>query len=183
MIVLEFSEDFLKSGKSVLVFAFICCNFDANGKLRLRDVFRKMRNIKNYNNVFDSKNAFTLSDYREENYNIDLLSNKKFFYKSLYSLSEKELDILQEYLLENLALSRIRESISFAGASMLFVLKSDNSLRLYIDYCNLNIITIKNRCSLSLIEKTLNCLMSAVYFTKLDFKNAYYRIRIRQDDE
>jgi len=181
--VLEFSENFLKPEKSVSVFALICCNLDADEKLRLRDVLREMRNIKNYNDVFDSKNAFILFDYKKENHDIDLLPSKESLYESLYSFFEKELGILQEYFLENLALSRIRKSISLADAPVLFVSKSDSSLRLYIDYRDFNIIIIKNRYSLFLIEKTLNRLIDAVYFTKLDFKNAYYRICIRQDDK
>jgi len=121
----------------------------------LRNIFKKIQNIKNYNNVFNLKNAFTLFDYKKKNYNINLLSNKKFFYELLYFLFEKELNILQEYLLKNLTLGKICKFIKFINASMLFVLKSNNSLRLYIDYCNPNIIIIKNKCSLSLIKKIL----------------------------
>jgi len=66
-----------------------------------------MRNIKNYNNVFDSKNAFILSNYKKENYNIDLLLSKKSLYKLLYFFFKKELSILQEYLLKNLTLDKI----------------------------------------------------------------------------
>ncbi len=137
-----------------------------------------MQDIKNYNNVFDSKNVFTLFNYKKKNYSISLLLNKELLYKLLYSFFKKELSILQEYLLKNLALSKIRKSISFVNASILFVSKSDNSLRLCVDYCNLNIIIIKNRYSLSLIKKTLNCLIDVIYFTKLDLKNVYYRICI-----
>jgi len=133
-----------------------------------------MRDIKNYNNVFDLKNAFIFLNYKKENYNIDLLSNKKLLYKLLYFLFKKELDILQEYLLKNLALNKIRKFISFVNILILFVSKNDNSLRLCVDYRNLNIITIKNKYSLFLIEKTLNCLVNAIYFTKLNLKNAYY---------
>ncbi len=93
-----------------------------------------MRNIKNYNNVFDLKNAFTLLNYKKKNYNINLLSNKKFLYKLLYFFFEKELNILQEYLLKNLTLSKICKFISLVNISILFVLKSNNSLRLYINY-------------------------------------------------
>jgi len=174
IIVLKFSKDFLKLEKFVLVFVFICCNFNANEKSQLRDIFREIRDIKNYNNIFDLKNAFIFFDYRKENYNIDLLLNKEFFYKLLYFLFEKEFDILQEYFLKNLTLNRICKFISLVNASILFVLKSNNSLRLYINYCNLNIITIKNKYSLSLIKKILNCLIDVIYFIKLDFKNAYY---------
>jgi len=137
-----------------------------------------MRNIKNYNNVFNSKNASILLNYREKNYNINLLSNKESLYKLLFFFFEKELDILQEYLLKKLILSKIRKLISLVNASILFVLKSNNSLKLYINYCNFNIIIIKNKFFLFLIKETLNCLVSVVYFTKLDLKNAYYRIRI-----
>jgi len=81
---------------------------------------------------------------------------------------------LQEYFLKNLTLNKICKLISLINASMLFVLKSNNSLKLYIDYCNLNVIIIKNRCSLPLIKKTLNYLINVIYFTKLNLKNAYY---------
>jgi len=133
-----------------------------------------MRDIKNYNNVFNLKNAFTLFNYKKKNYSINLLSNKELLYKLLYFLSKKELSILQEYLLKNLTLNKIRKSISLVNKLILFILKSNNSLRLYINYYNLNIIIIKNKYFLSLIKKTLNCLINIVYFTKLDLKNTYY---------
>jgi hypothetical protein len=133
-----------------------------------------MRDIKNYNNVFNLKNAFTLFNYKKKNYSINLLSNKELLYKLLYFLSKKELSILQEYLLKNLTLNEIRKSISLVNTLILFILKSNNSLRLYINYYNLNIIIIKNKYFLSLIKKTLNCLINIVYFTKLDLKNTYY---------
>jgi len=98
--MLEFLENFLKFKKFVFVFTFICYNFNANKKFRLRDVFREMRNIKNYNNVFNLKNAFIFFNYKEKNYNINLLSNKEFFYKLLYFLFEKEFDILQRVSFE-----------------------------------------------------------------------------------
>jgi len=64
---------------------------------------------------------------------------------------------------------------------MLFMLKSNKSLRLYVNYYNLNAITIKNWCLLSFIKKTLNCLISIMYFTKLNLKNVYYKFEfVRQ---
>ncbi len=137
-----------------------------------------MRDIKNYNNVFNLKNTFILFDYKKKNYNIDLLLSKEFLYELLYFLFEEKLSILQEYLLKNLTLNRICKFINLIYTSMLFVLKSNNNLRLCIDYRNFNIIIIKNKFSLSLIKKTLNCLIDVVYFTKLNLKNAYYRICI-----
>ena len=46
---------------------------------------------------------------------------------------------------ENLEKGFIRRSESLAGLLILFVLKKDGLLRLYVDYRKLNDITIKNR--------------------------------------
>ncbi|KAF2189002.1 hypothetical protein K469DRAFT_564432, partial [Zopfia rhizophila CBS 207.26] len=49
---------------------------------------------------------------------------------------------------------------------------------LYINYRGLNKVTKKNYFTLLLISKTLNCLAGLIKFTKLDFKDTYYYIRI-----
>ena len=56
-------------------------------------------------------------------------------------------------------------------------------MRLCVDYRELNKVTIKNRYSLPLINETLNRLNKVKRFTKLNLKDAYYRIRIRKGDE
>ena len=132
--------------------------------------------LKLYEDCFDSKNAEMFFTHKDKNYAIDLKFEKKSLYDSLYALSKKKLQILRNYLLKNLALNRIREFFSFVETSMLFVFKKNESLRLCINYRNLNVVIIKNKCFFFLIKKMLNRLMSAAYFTKLDFKNVYYRI-------
>ena len=62
----------------------------------------------------------------------------------IYQLSEKELQVLHEYLEENLKKSFIRESQLPAGYPILFAPKKDRSLQLCVDYRKLNNITIKN---------------------------------------
>ena len=64
-----------------------------------------------------------------------------------------------------------------------FILKKNEKFQFYVNYKNLNIITIKNKILLSFINETLNCLINVAYFTKLDFKNIYYKIRIREENE
>jgi len=58
--------------------------------------------------------------------------------------------------------------------------KKNNKLRLCVNYRDLNAITIKNRHLLSLIIKTLNRLNEFKCFIKLNLKNVYYRIRIKE---
>ena len=62
------------------------------------------------------------------------------------------------------------------SAFILFILKKNKDLRLYIDYRELNKIIIKNRYFLPLINKTLNRLNDIKKFIKLDLKNTYYYI-------
>jgi hypothetical protein len=77
----------------------------------------------------------------------------------------------------------IKRSISEVGAPILFVLKKDSSLYLYVDYRGLNAITKKNRHPLPLISKMLDRLGHATVFSALDLKDAYYRIPIKQGNE
>jgi hypothetical protein len=52
----------------------------------------------------------------------------------MYPLLLRELIALKEFLKKNLAKEFIQESKSFASALILFALKKDGSLRLYVDY-------------------------------------------------
>jgi hypothetical protein len=93
------------------------------------------------------------------------------------------LEVLRKYLAEYLERGWIRRSKSPAGAPILFVKKKDGSLRLCVDYRGLNKITVKNRHPLPLISESLERLAQAKLYTKLDVREAYHRIRIREGDE
>ena len=62
-----------------------------------------------------------------------------------------ELEALKEYINKNKAKRYIREFISPARYLILFVLKLNGKLRLYIDYRRFNEITVKNRYTLFFI--------------------------------
>jgi hypothetical protein len=116
-------------------------------------------------------------------YAIDLDPREKPLFRPLYNLSVKELAALYKYLNQALKNGWIKRSISEAGAPILFVLKKDSSLCLYVDYRGLNAITKKNRHLLPLISEMLNRLGRATVFLALDLKDTYYRIPIKQGDE
>ena len=101
----------------------------------------------------------------------------------IYSLSEKELRVLREYIDENLKKGFIRESKSPAGYPILFAPKKDGSLRLCVDYRKLNDITIKNRYPLPNIGELQDRLGKARIFTKLDLRGAYNLIRMKEGEE
>ncbi|KAG1944952.1 retrotransposable element [Pimephales promelas] len=77
----------------------------------------------------------------------------------------------------------IRPSSSPAGAGFFFVGKKDGSLRPCIDYRGLNNITVKNTYPLPLMSSAFERLQGASIFTKLDLRNTYHLVRIREGDE
>ena len=164
----------------MFVYILICITFDVEITLEMRKLFEF---LKIYENCFDFKNAKIFFKHENENHVIDLMLDAKPSYKSLYILFKIEFNVLKNYLLKNLILNRIRKFTSRANALMFFIFKKNDSFRFCVDSKELNALIIKNKCSLSLIDETLNRFMNAAYFIKLDFKNAYHRIRIRKNDE
>ena len=65
---------------------------------------------------------------------------------------------------------------------MLFVKKKDDTLRLYIDYRGLNQVTIMNTYPLPHIEELFDQLKWARVFSKLDLRQGYYQVRIKEED-
>ncbi len=138
---------------------------------------------KDFDNVFSTENAGHLPFHKDHDHAIDLVDGKQRSYGPIYSLSENELSILSTCIDKNLAKRFIRPSKSPAGAPVLFVPKPNRGFRLYVDYRGLNNLTIKNWYPFSLVGESLDRLVRAKQYTKLDLSDAYYRIRIKKEDK
>jgi hypothetical protein len=64
----------------------------------------------------------------------------------------------------------------------LFVEKKDKELRLCVDYCPLNAVTIKNKYPLPCIDILFDQLAGAQVFSKIDLCSGYHQIKIRAED-
>ncbi len=91
---------------------------------------------------------------------------------------EKELKIVKKYLENNLKKEFIVASSSSFASSVMFMKKTNESLRFCVDYRKLNQLTKKNRYSLSFIDETLTHLRKTKYFIKLNIRQTFHRIRI-----
>ncbi|GJR42077.1 putative nucleotidyltransferase, ribonuclease H [Tanacetum coccineum] len=76
----------------------------------------------------------------------------------------------------------IRPSVSPWGAPVLFVKKKDGSMRLCIDYRELNKITIRNRYPLPRIDDLFDQLQGAKHFSKIDLRSGYHQLRVKEQD-
>nr|GEX11079.1 reverse transcriptase domain-containing protein [Tanacetum cinerariifolium] len=68
------------------------------------------------------------------------------------------------------------------GAPILFVKKKDGSMRMCIDYRELNKLTIKNRYPLPRVADLFDQLQGARYFSKINLWSSYHQLRVHEGD-
>jgi hypothetical protein len=85
-------------------------------------------------------------------------------------------------LKELLDLGIIRPSVSPWGAPIIFVKKKDGSLRLCIDYRDLNRATVKNRYPMPQIDDLFDQMKGATIFSKIDLRSGYHQLRMKEGD-
>jgi hypothetical protein len=140
-----------------------------------------LEEFEDFKDVFNMIKTSILLDHNRFEHAIKTTGDPSF--RSLYNLSRNELGVLKDYLENALAKRWIRSLKSSVSALILFMLKKEGGLRLYVNYKSLNNLIKKNHYPLPLINETLDRLINAQVFTKIDLKDAYYQVRIREDNE
>ncbi|CAH9096140.1 unnamed protein product, partial [Cuscuta europaea] len=119
---------------------------------------------------------------REIEFSIELMPGTTPISKAPYRMAPKEMQELKEQLEELLEKGYIKPSVSPWGAPVLFVKKKDGSLRLCIDYRELNRVTVKNKYPLPRIDDLFDQLKGAGVFSKIDLRSGYHQVRIAEKD-
>ncbi|GAB2279902.1 hypothetical protein Dimus_039391 [Dionaea muscipula] len=119
---------------------------------------------------------------REVEFVIDLLPDTRPISKAPYRMTPVELKELSAQLQELLDKGFIRTSVSPWGAPVLFVKNKDGSMRLCIDYRELNKVTIKNRYPLPRIDDLFDQLQGAQVFSKIDLRSGYHQLKVKEGD-
>ncbi|KAL5567930.1 hypothetical protein UlMin_024505 [Ulmus minor] len=119
---------------------------------------------------------------RDISFEIKLLPGSAPVSKAPYRMAPAELKELQIQLQELLDKGFIRPSYSPWGAPVLFVKKKDGTLRMCIDYRELNKLTIKNKYPLPRIDDLFDQLKGAANFSKIDLRSGYHQLRIKDND-
>jgi hypothetical protein len=101
--------------------------------------------------------------------------------KDPYWMSALELKELQLQLEELLKKGYICPSVSPWGAPVLFIKKKDGTLRLCIDFRQLNKVMMKNKYPLPRIDDLLDQLKDAKIFSKIDLRSGYHQVRIKDE--
>jgi len=134
--------------------------------------------------IMEKDAADTLPEHRSYNHAIDLRAGESALWGPIYPLSEHKLETLREWLKEMLRTRKIQRSTSSAGSPILFISKPNgHGLRLCVDYREINRITIPNRYPLPLMQELQDRIQGAQWFTKMDLKNGFHLIWIKEGDE
>ena len=136
-----------------------------------------------FEDVASEINTGILALHEAHDYDIVLELGISSAHQPIYNFLEHELKVLQEYIETALNKSWIQSSTSPAGAPIIFIPKKDGSLWLCVDYHRLNSITAKNHYPLLLVSKILDRLFSAKIYIKLDLRDAYHCIQIKEGKE
>ena len=139
---------------------------------------------KDYADIFKNDKTITaLPKHQPWDHFIPLEEGTKPIKAKIYPLSRNQEIELQKYIQENKAKGFIRESTSPWGFPILFVPKKDGTLRLCVDYRQLNKVTKKNSYPLPLISELQDRLQGSEWFTALDLRGAYNLIRMGEGEE
>ena len=130
--------------------------------------------------VFSKADSDKLPPRRSYDHKLELVegADRNIGYSPLRRMSQDELDEVKRYIDENMDKGFITASSACVASPVLFVRKANGGLRFCVDYRKLNGITKKDRYPLPLIDETLGQLQGARFFTKLDIRQAFHRIRM-----
>ncbi|KAA3461364.1 DNA/RNA polymerases superfamily protein [Gossypium australe] len=134
-----------------------------------------------YLDVF-SKELSRLPPIREVEFAIELVPVTSLISIAPYRMAPTELKELKAQLQELTNRGFARLSFSPWGAPVLFVKKKDGSMRMCIDYRQLNKFMIKNTYPLPRIDDLFNQLKGATVFSKIDLRSRYYQLRVKDSD-
>ena len=119
---------------------------------------------------------------RDIDFTIELVPGAALVSKAPYRMSTPEMLELKMQLQELLENKYIRPSMSPWGAPVLFVKKKDGTLRLCIDYRQLNKVTVKNKYPFPRIDDIFNQMRGAKVFSTIDLRYGYHQVRIKDED-
>ena len=137
--------------------------------------------VKEFPDVFP-ENLPGIPPYREIDFLIELAPRTEPISKAPYRMAPSKLKELKVQMEELVNKGFVRPSTSPWGASILFVKKNDGSIRLCIDYRELNKVTIRNQYPLPWIDDLFYKLQGAGVFLKIDLRSGYHQLKIRSKD-
>jgi hypothetical protein len=164
----------IRGGQAFLAFAI------ALAKEKKKDL-QDIPMVREYPDVLLT-NYFELPSQREVEFGIECMLDTNPISKAPYRMVLSELKEPKEHIQELLDKVFIQPNSSPWGVLVLFVKKKDGSMRMCIDYRELNKVMMNNRYPLPRIDDLLDQLQGACMFSKIDLHLGYYQVRVKEED-
>ena len=119
---------------------------------------------------------------REIEFEIELAPGTEPISIAPYRMAPAELKELKVKMEELLNKGFVKTGTSPWGAPVLLVKKKDGSLRLCINYRQLNKVTVRNQYPLPRIDDLFDQLQGAKVFSKIGLRSGYHQLKIRKED-
>ena len=133
--------------------------------------------------VFFKKEIETLLKRDIYDHVIHLKKNVQFLAIALYNMSQDEILKFRRYLNKYFNKKFIRVNRFETTISILLIKKFEKNIRFCVNYCDLNIIIVKNRYFLLLISKIVNRLNRVKIFIKFNIIVVFNKLKIKKDDK
>ena len=134
--------------------------------------------------IMTAEMAAVLPEHSVYDHAIDLKEGQTPPWGPIYPLNETKLEELRNWLKKMIDMGAVRESKSSCSSPMLFIPKGHGrGLRLCINYKGINKITVPNCYPLPNRDELKEPIRGAKWFNKIDLKNGYHLIRIKEGDE
>ena len=137
--------------------------------------------IKEFPDVFPEELS-SLPPEREVDLSIEVVQGTTPISKAPYHMAPTELKELKTQLQELLDKGFVQPSVSPWGAPVLVVKKKDGTLRMCIDYRQINKVTVKNKYMFPRTEALFDQLKEVSVFSKIDLRSRYYQLRVKDVD-
>ncbi|KAI3715133.1 hypothetical protein L6452_22102 [Arctium lappa] len=119
---------------------------------------------------------------RQVEFRIDLVPGATPVARSPYRFAPAKMQEMMAQLQELLEKGFVRPSSLPWGAPVLFVQKKDGTMRMCIDYRELNKATMKNKYPLPRIDDFFDQLQGAGCFSKINLHSGYHQVMLREED-
>ena len=127
------------------------------------------------------KEPTTLPPKRRYDHKTSLLNDKPFCLKP-YRYLHAQKEEIERLVKSLLSTGFIRESAGCYASPLVPVKKKNGSWRCCTNFQKLNVLTVKNKFPMPLIEDLLDELHDACYFSKLDLRSGYNQVRMVEED-
>ena len=114
-----------------------------------------------------------LPPIRDHDHRILLIDESQTVKQRPYRYPTIQKDEIERMILEMKVARVIKDNTSSFASPVVLVKKKDGSLRVYVDYRQLNKLTIKDKFRIPLVEDLLDELSRACVFSKLDLRSSY----------